>query len=149
MLGNPFLADGFKIDVISRLSGSYFKDVGDDGMPIFLPKMKYIESEEYVRFYKRYKKDLNALPLNSKGLLWWVLGETECGRDHVILNRKRCLKENRISLSTYWRCLRGLEKGRFIQNIEFGDEDVYWLNPKYFYNGSRVKKYKQYINKKS
>ena len=48
-------------------------------------------------------------------------------------------------MEPYKRAMKGLEDGGFLEKIKsFGElgEDVYWMNPKYFFNGSRVKKYK-------
>ncbi len=141
ILHNPFVEKDkdFKIPVNEIVSKTYYKKIGD----IWLPQRKLVDSEEHVKYYKRHKKDFINLPLNSKGLLWWIIGETESGRDHVVINMKRCLADNKISLSTYKRAVKGLEKAEILRNARFYSEEFFWLNPKYFFNGSRLKKYKK------
>jgi hypothetical protein len=143
---NPFITDNFEIVIFEIASNVSYRNVSPEGEdPIWLPNIEDRESDTYVRFYLKDAGDIDSLPINSQAILWWVLRETVAGRDHVLINVGRCLKVRNISMSTYRRAMKGLEDGGFLEKIKsFGElgEDVYWMNPKYFFNGSRVKKYK-------
>jgi len=85
------------------------------------------------------KDKLYSMSSRAKELYLWFVYEIASGEDNMWLNRNRFMKENNVSLNTL--------KGAVMDLISMGIisytivKDVYFINPQYFFRGSRVAKY--------
>lgn len=139
---NPFLSD-FKVVVnVQGKEGLYKKDE-DDWLPV---EYEY-ERDKKVNVYvdRKCRLVVAGLSNSAKCLYLHLLYEVEYGCDYIEVNVERYMRENGISsLNTYKSGLSELRKFGIMANIE-GHKGIYWINPKYFFAGSRVEHFKDYV----
>lgn len=77
----------------------------------------------------------------AKELLLWLLFELDSGRDWLWINQDRYMEENNItSVTTFRGAVAELVNNRYIfPHAKY--KDVYWINPRMMFRGSRVNKY--------
>lgn len=124
---------------------------------IYINKSKYwkkdatgkaveMESElEAARITKVYIKSANRInvfnmDIKARDLFHWVTYNIESGEDFIWINYPRYMQEARVSLNTYKSALIELIDANLLAISKI--KGVYWLNPRYKYNGSRVNKYR-------
>lgn len=143
LLVNPLTSQDFKVLVRKLvIKNSFSKD--DEGD--WLPSGYVVEQQSVTKVYHSVDNRLvvSALSGGAKSLLLWLMYEIAAGKDYVWVNKQRYMKENGItSLNTYKDAVRGLAASLIITPTVY--PDVYWINPRVFFYGSRVVKYPQYV----
>ncbi len=137
---NPFVKK-LVIPVYTLVFEHQFKKDKDGD---FLPVKKKVDYNSVVKIYNQAERriKIGKLPLNSKELLLWLIYELEAGKDYIWINKKRYMEEVKIkSINTYKSALSGLlhEDADLLKSTII--EDVYHINPDYFFCGDRVGKY--------
>jgi hypothetical protein len=100
-----------------------------------------LESVPKVSLYitSQHRKLTSQLPTASKELFLWILYELDSNQDFIWVNKDRFMKECTVSYNTYKKAIDGLI--RFIYLTPTVIHDVFWINPFYYFRGSRVNKY--------
>lgn len=142
---NSFLLN-LKIPVNKvKMHGQWEKD--KDG--IVLPLEVEVENEGSCRVYSGGGRRLEMVKLSAraKELYLWLIYEAEPTKDYLWINRVRYMEECRVkAYNTYRDAVRELHVKEFI--CPTAVTGVYWINPHYFFNGSRVNKFPDKIVKK-
>jgi hypothetical protein len=138
-VNNPLAGIDFKIVVRSLPTGTWDKDK-ETG--ILTLHEQELEQCDFVKVYTNpeHRKIVCGLSDSAKRLFLWIVYEVEAGKDWVWINKKEFMKEVGItSINTYKKAMSELVRYGFIQLSLVGD--VFWINPRLFFAGSRVNKY--------
>ena len=142
---NPFVAN-LKIYIRKvPLAGQWKRDEDGD----MLPAEMEMEIDPVCKMYinPALRKEVNKLSPRAIDLLMWVVYSTEPGVDWLWLNRKRYMDERGVkAYNTYKDAVRELVGNNFLQPTIY--QGVYWINPVFFFNGSRINKYPKNVVKK-
>ena len=134
---NPHIST-LVIPIVSQtLSNQYKIDSEGNKLPVDI-EMEYTS---YTKLYrsKSRKVLVNRLTASAKSLFLWLMYEIKAGEDYIWINKDRYLEETLTSYNTYKKGLLELHRYAFITPTKV--KGVYWINPDFFFNGSRVKKY--------
>lgn len=107
------------------------------------------EQSPYVKIFgtSESRKRVASMPLRSQALLFWIAHELKSMRDYLWIPRGRCMQEQGISsIKTFRASINDLKWNGFIR--ETAVRDVYWINPSFFFKGSRLNKWpdkKEYV----
>ena len=137
---NPFTTNDFEISVNKLILKGVYKHDSDNTA---LPHEYQLEADTKISVYTHTDNRLMVARLNagSKSLYLHIMYELESGVDYIEIMWKRYMKENNISsINTYKEALKYLIRYAIIAPV-YGVEGVYWINPRYFFAGSRVNKY--------
>lgn len=135
---NPLVGESFKIIVRKMIEGGKYRQDGD----VLIPLEVEVEKEDYVKVYVKpeNRKIINALTDTSKRLYIWIMYNIEHGSDWIWINKKLFMSEVHISsLNTYKKAVEELARYNLIHFTAI--KDVFWINPRLFFAGSRVNKY--------
>ncbi len=102
----------------------------------------YVEQDKATKVYTKSDLRLHIMTLSTraKELYLWLIYELEKNEDYVWINVDRYMEECDISSSTtYQNTVKDLHKFGVICPTVV--KDVYWINPLFFFNGSRIEKY--------
>lgn len=136
---NPLISQDFKI-VVNKLTDKRSYQRHEDGL--FLKKEFYFEITPMTKIFKTplHRRLIGLLSDNAKCLLYWIFFEIQANQDFVLINKTRYLKENNIkSLNTYKNAINELHAELVICPSPV--KDVYFINPRLFFCGNRVKNY--------
>jgi hypothetical protein len=132
---NPFLST-LKVGVRKTpMHGTFKKD--EEG--IWLTAEVDLEADKYCRVYIDHEKRIQVINLSAraKELLLWMVYESESRTEWIWIHKSRYMREANITAhNTYKNAINELIKNRFI--IASVIQHVYWINPEYFFNGSRI-----------
>ena len=123
------------------------EDVISYGNVISIEETVEIENETYTKTYNSQLLRIHILNLSSRArdLCLWITYSLKPGKDYLYFNKARVLKELNISKNTYSAAIKDLIKDSVISQSPV--KDVYWVNPLFFFNGSRAKLYPEKILK--
>ena len=135
---NPLVGDDFVISVGRVVHKNGFKKDGAELVPFEYD----MERDKKVSVYTHtsLRAAVSNLSGLGKSLFLWLLYEVDYGRDYIELNKGRYMLEN--GLKSEWSYRKG--RNELIRcNIICSTvvRGVYWINPSYFFAGSRTKKY--------
>lgn len=105
---------------------------------------KDLEATVYTKVFmvEAAKKQMSSLPIRSKELYLFLIHSIQSGTDYIWIDRAAYMKQMEIkSLNTYKAAVDGLCENVYIQKHNKLKE-VYWINPHFFFKGSRILKYK-------
>lgn len=142
-VANPLINSEFKIEVLKFTDTKAFTT---DAEQLHLPKEYELEREKAVKVYTKSEHRLfvSKLSPGAKSLFLWLIYEVEAGKDYLWINKQRYMEENSIaSINTYKTAVDELSRYLFIYPSLV--KDVYWINPRLFFCGNRVAKYKNHI----
>jgi len=134
---NPF-AEKLEVLVNKRIDMSSLKLEDGD----WIPQEYEYERASITKVYRTVDNRalINKLSLPAKELYLWLIYKVEYGEDWIRINRKSYMEEHGISsVNTYKKAVVDLVFGGAIAYTVL--KDVFWINPKLFFAGSRVKKY--------
>jgi hypothetical protein len=87
------------------------------------------------------KKLLSFMPIRSKELYLFIMYSLTSSKDYVWVDKKSYMKTMGInSINTYKTAINGLCDASIIYKHHW-IPDVFWINPQYFFKGSRINKY--------
>ena len=138
LINNPFVKP-LLIDVTEITSSDTF-ELSEEGT--FVNKIFYQEKVQKIELY--YTKGVGDLvaKLSDKAqrLLFHIFYTLDRGKDYTQLNQEHFSRRNNVkSDSTYYNAIKELTMHGFITRTQF--PTVYWINPEYFFPGSRVRKF--------
>jgi hypothetical protein len=138
LINNPFIGT-LTIGVTRRVDEKTFI-ADEDGD--FYNKEFELENDISVRVYVSAdrRKRLNALSPNSTKLLNWCFQEFDSNKDWFWLNKQRYMDETGVAYNTYKKSVKELQDNNLILKTSYND--VFWINPHYFFRGNRVKFYR-------
>lgn len=135
---NPLVTKDFKIKVSNVVE--WGKLVYEEDF--LLPAEKQMDRGLVTRVYTSSSTRLKIGRLNTaaQSLFLWIVYELISGKDYVIVNKERYMKEGGItSVNTYKKGISDLVKEKFIAlSLR---KNVFWINPEYFFCGNRMAKY--------
>lgn len=120
-----------------------------DGEGVYLPVEAEMETEAICKLYIRpeLRKEVNKLSSRAIDLLFWICYSTDAGADWIWINHKRYMKERNVkAYNTYKDAVRELVANSILQMTIY--QGVYWINPVFFFNGSRINKYPKNVVRK-
>ena len=145
---NPFVTDTlligtYEIDKdFTVLNADKLKDGIYTGEVNKIVLKEKVDSDKCTKIYTKaaYRVNIFSLPTPSKILYLWFIYVLAPGKDYIYLNKKLYMQESGISsINTIKTALSGLIDNKIIALSPV--KDHYYINPLYFYSGSRVKKY--------
>ncbi len=139
---NPLTGSDFKILIHRRQDKNKLELI--DG--IYVPVEIELERDEYCKIYTKSenRKIVAQLSPSAKSLFLWIVYELENGKDYLWLNKRRYMEENSVSsINTYKKAIAELARLTFVCASIV--KDVYWINPKLMFSGSRINKYPKNI----
>lgn len=141
---NPF-ANSLVIPVVGRLVKDHYK-IDKDGDKI--PYEIELEYNEFVKLYstKAHRLIINRLQPCTKELMLWITYSVDYGKDYIWINKKRYMEECSVSLNTYKKALEEMIRYGLLVPTGLYD-NTYWINPDFFFKGSRVNKYPNKVQK--
>jgi hypothetical protein len=137
--GNPFIESGFKV-IVNRK-----KDVNiqvRDGMGGWEPLEQEYERAYATKIYTEInnRKVVQNLNASAKDIYLFILYKMTWGQDWVVIKKKRYMEAHNVgSINTFKKGMVNLIEKKFI--CASSVKDVYWINPKFFFCGSRANKY--------
>lgn len=134
---NP-LANTLQIKVSILKDPHTFKVDGD----ALIQSSYTVEADPHCRFYTNPEKRLlmNAISPQSKELFLWIIYTIEKSKDYIWINKERYMEELDISsINTYKKSIDELTRYGVIHITTI--KDTYWINPEFFFKGSRIDKY--------
>lgn len=135
---NPLVGDDFVIRISKIAHKGGFKKDGEDWLPLDYDLER--DKKVFVYTHRSLRESISALSGLAKGLFLWLLYEVEYGRDYIDLKKDRYMFEN--GLKSEWSYRKGRnELIRYKIICPTVVRGVYWINPAYFFAGSRSKKY--------
>lgn len=107
-----------------------------------------IEAENFTKVFTKAAYRLHIMNLSSRArdLYLWLIYELDPGKDYLWLNEERIRTELNVSYNTLKGALQDLIKEIII--VESAIKGVYWINPLFFFNGSRLDKYQDKLKDK-
>lgn len=120
------------------------KDKGDnkftqDGDEWYKGEWEY-DADSYCKVFSdsARRQRVSSLTPRGKDLLMWLQYEAKKGKDWLWVNKQRYMAEcNVSSVTTYRSAVNDLIKNSII--IKTVITDVFWINPYFLFNGSRIK----------
>lgn len=91
-----------------------------------------------------HRNKISSLPSRAKELFLWLLFTLKPSNDFIVINVDKYKAENLCSHNTYLRAIDDLIQADIIKPTRW--QTVFWINPSYFFNGNRIKKYPDNIN---
>lgn len=130
-----------KVEMFEKSDGVV---VSVDNTASFKSSRKY-DIEHYFKCFNRSynRKLIGGMSLRAKELLWFIAFEMKPGFDYVIISRERFFSENLGSKRGYNKCVSELIEKQVIAKTRF--LDVFFINPQFFFNGNRIKKFSDKI----
>ena len=106
-----------------------------------------LEKQVYVKYFRNteFRKLIASRKGNTNKLFLWIQGEVKSGRDYLTININRCKLECCFNHNTYRSSVQDLIEIGVLANTKH--RNVFWINPKMFYCGSRIKKYSDNVIK--
>jgi hypothetical protein len=135
---NPF-TEGLEIKVIKKSFTVLNKFEKEDVKEYELEAVPYTKVFEVTG----NKKEVNDLPVRCKEMYLWLIHTIKSGQDIVWIDRARYMAKMKIkSSNTYKEAVRVLCENLYMYpHANPGLRDVYWINPRFIFKGSRLHKY--------
>ncbi len=108
-----------------------------------------LEKTPYTKVFdiKGNKKEVNELPVRCKEFYLWLIHAIEPAQDIIWVDRVVYMNKMKIkSLNTYKEAIRVLCDNNYIYaHSNPLLKEVYWINPKFIFKGSRLNKYPENV----
>lgn len=137
---NPF-SEWLEVLVTKRLKSTINKFGEEDFKEI------EFEATPYTKIFgvECARKQVCELPIRSKEMYLDMIHAVISGQDALWIDRDDYMSRMNItSINTYKAAIVGLTKNAYIAKHDTL-KDVFWINPKYFFRGSRLNKYPKRI----
>lgn len=139
---NPFRGS-LDVPVIRHVSSHEFKRDGDGD---FVNVERDFEYTPFTKLYTQSDLRKHTALLSPRGcsLLLWIMYSLKPGKDFLWINKQRYREESKVnSVNTYMSALRELIRYGYLSSTTVGD--VFWVNPAFFFNGDRPKKFRDRV----
>jgi hypothetical protein len=147
LIHNPFANDLF-IPVRSFKTKAEYLSAQEvkDGIVSKIHKIEeenVLEQESFTKVYNRsvFRLDVFSRTEKARSLFLWLLYEIDSGKDFIWINQERYMLEATVSINTFKEALKELSLNRVVIPVGIGYPNYYWINPTYFFSGSRINKY--------
>lgn len=110
-------------------------------------KQYELESTPYTKVFDVVgdRKQVSDLPIRSKELYLFLIHSIRAAHDYIWIDRHAYMAQMGItSVNTYKSAIKGLSENLYIYP-HYKIKDVFWINPHYFFKGSRINKYNKNI----
>lgn len=100
-----------------------------------------VDADDYTKVFTKpgYRLHVSALNNQGKALFLWLLFEIDYAEDFFELNKRRFIAECTSNYMHLSMGITALIDASIITSTSV--ENVYWINPIFFFKGDRVKKY--------
>lgn len=109
-----------------------------------------LDGDKCVKIYEvsGYKAKMMKLNIRSKEMLLYIYHIVKYKQDYILLDREDYMKAHEItSINTFKKAIVSLCNEKYIYPHHLPEfKDVYWINPAYFFKGSRLAKYPHKVN---
>lgn len=141
---NPF-KEGLLIDANKQMYDIITRSGNKERVNYSLENIPYTKVFEVAGA----KKKVMALPVRAKEMLLYFMHSIDSGMDVLWIDRVSYMKAYGIkSVNTFKDAVRCLSEELFIYP-HASVKDVYWINPHYFFKGSRMIKYPDKVHFKN
>ncbi len=140
---NPFLS-GLEIAVTKKIN-KVINKFGEEDIREF-----DLEATPYTKLFqvKDARVQVSDLPLRSKELYLHILHTIKPTKDYIWIDRVSYMGEMRIkALNTFKDAIKELALGGYVSRHE-SVPDLLWINPHFFFKGSRINKFKSNLKHK-
>lgn len=144
LLTNPF-SYSLTLPVTEVISNINYTKDPEDG--IIVNSTFYQERIPSTRIYQTadFYDTVAKLSPRAHSLLLYIIYKLLPSKDYIQVNTEHYMNKNSISsINTYKEAKKELIRHSFIASTEY--KTVFWINPNMFFNGNRLKKYKNNIN---
>lgn len=133
---NPFIAS-LVIPVTKSIIPNTFKQ--EEG--IWVSATTEYEKTPFVKLYRSKERRLIKAGLSGSALklLEWIRDVIPHGQDYLWINKIMFMEETGMSLNTYKKAIEELCMTCILNKVV--KYDCYWINPDFFFFGSRVNKF--------
>lgn len=131
--------DSFKVRVKEVIANDVLLDSGAKKTG----KNYFIEESDYVKLFptEGWIDNLYKLSSASKEMLLYIMTHIDKACDFIEIDVKFYMGKHKISsINTYKKGVEGLVDAQYIYPV-FGEKNVFWVNPRYIYRGSRINMY--------
>lgn len=100
----------------------------------------YLEVKEFVKAFINEGCITNTYKMNNRGkeMLLYVIYHLDKACDFIEIDPKFYMGKFKIgSVNTFKKAIKDLVEYKYIHPI-FGKKNIYWVNPNYFFRGSRL-----------
>lgn len=137
---NPFVDNDFEIGVNKLFrKGIFRREVSGKVSPVEYE----LEVDQFTKVYRspKFLEVICKLSPGAQRLYLWIQNEVGVSQDYLWINRVRYMSMNEInSENTYLKAKDELIQRKFITPA-FSYKDVFWINPRLLFCGSRINKY--------
>jgi len=141
---NPFVSNDFQVLVGKKLNqGKYERDGDGDLVESYYD----MERDTKTSIYNKSANRLMTMGLSASAmrLFVWITYELDINKDYLWINHVRYMDESGTTLlATYKKAIDELCRYCYIYPM-MNHKDVFWINPAIYFNGSRIKKYSDYV----
>lgn len=137
---NPFVA-ALKIQTTKKVTPVVNKFGNDD------VKEFELESTPYTKVFqvKNELMPFELLPLRSKELYLFIIHKIPQTKDYLWIDRVKYMSGMKIkSVNTFKEAVSRLALGGYVAKHDL-IQDLLWINPQYFFKGSRINKFKDNV----
>jgi hypothetical protein len=117
-----------------------------------LDKREYdLESTPYTKVFEvaQHKKQIIDLPIRCKELYLWLIHSIGKAQDIIWIDKSDYMRKMGIkSVNTYKDAIKVLSDNAYIYPHS-SIKNTYWINPHFFFKGSRINKYPRNVVVKS
>lgn len=138
----------FQIEATKVIESGVFVNVYDEetNTTILMPRGSIREKIQSTKLYHcpGCKDIIYNLSPGAKSLFIYLVYNIDSSKDHIWLNMPRYMQKNSIkSINTAKTAIQELIRYSIIAMT--GTKEVYWINPKIFFSGDRVKKFEKNV----
>ncbi len=134
VLSEKFVLKRFQEDEASKLIEKENKELSKVGLEI--GKRRKIRTSPYTQLYWGKEIDFMKLSPTTLRILFYIFyRKVEYGRDSIVTSPKHISEELLISKSSTYTSFLELINNKIIDKRA---ENVWWINPAYFYCGDRI-----------
>lgn len=134
---NPFIRDLYLST--SKIKSGFYKNEEEEDM--YLPANKVVEVTPHIKLYVNSGiKDI-AFKLSARGirLLMWIMLNLKTKKDIIYVNYTKIMKDIDCSAMTVREGIKDLVRAGLVSPTS--ENNIIWVNPSYFFRGSRINKY--------
>jgi hypothetical protein len=142
---NVFVNESFIVPIVRKKSDGY-KPYDENGTIVY---KRFGYNEEYTPFTKLFlksaaKNKIKTLSLRAKEMFLHISYNLPVAQNKIELNKEKYCKIYDIKATTFSNTRMELMEAHIILDVK-KEKDMYWINPYYIYNGSRLNAFQPFL----
>ena len=146
---NVFINESFQVPIVRNKSEG-LKPIINDKTGI-LEYRQFGYNDEYTPFTKVFlspaaKEKVLKLGLRANQMYTYIMHNLKSGQQKIKLDKKKYCDFYDMKATTFSNTRMELMEANIIMDVKRDeDKDMYWINPFYLYNGSRIKEFEPFF----